>query len=242
MDRRYHRWFSPQMGRDMELLVFGHAGAKVLVFPTREGRFFEYEDLGLVGCLQERIEAGELQLWCVDSAYHETFYNQEAHPAERIRRHQAYEEYLLREVLPRMAQANPHPLTIAHGCSLGAFHAANLAFRHPHLFGRLVALSGRYDLSMSVEAFRDLLDGFYSEDVYFHTPTHFLPNLSCESRLAHLRQMAIVLVVGREDPFLDNNRHLSAILRDKGIAHEYYEWDERAHRACYWRRMIPMYL
>jgi esterase/lipase superfamily enzyme len=32
----------------MELLVFGHAGPKVLVFPTRDGRFYEYENLGLV--------------------------------------------------------------------------------------------------------------------------------------------------------------------------------------------------
>ena len=27
MHRGYHRWFSHSLGRDMELLVFGHAGA-----------------------------------------------------------------------------------------------------------------------------------------------------------------------------------------------------------------------
>jgi esterase/lipase superfamily enzyme len=37
----------------MELLVFGHAGAKVLMFPTREGRFWEYERLGLVASLSK---------------------------------------------------------------------------------------------------------------------------------------------------------------------------------------------
>jgi esterase/lipase superfamily enzyme len=35
MNREYHRWYSHRLGRDMELLIFGHAGAKVLVFPTR---------------------------------------------------------------------------------------------------------------------------------------------------------------------------------------------------------------
>jgi esterase/lipase superfamily enzyme len=35
----------------MELLIFGHAGAKVLVFPTRQGRFFDYENWGLVDAL-----------------------------------------------------------------------------------------------------------------------------------------------------------------------------------------------
>jgi esterase/lipase superfamily enzyme len=29
----------------MELLIFGHAGAKVLCFPTGDGRFCEYENL-----------------------------------------------------------------------------------------------------------------------------------------------------------------------------------------------------
>lgn len=46
----------------MELLVFGHAGAKVLIFPTREGRFFEYEKLGIVESLRHKIDAGQLQL------------------------------------------------------------------------------------------------------------------------------------------------------------------------------------
>ena len=44
MNREYHRWFSPSLGRDMELLIFGHAGARVLVFPSSLGSFFEWED------------------------------------------------------------------------------------------------------------------------------------------------------------------------------------------------------
>ena len=42
MHRSYHQWFSSTLGRPMELLVFGHQGAPVLVFPTSKGRFFEY--------------------------------------------------------------------------------------------------------------------------------------------------------------------------------------------------------
>ena len=47
MNREYHSWCSHRLGRDMEPLIFGHAGAKVLVFLTRDGRFHEYEDLRL---------------------------------------------------------------------------------------------------------------------------------------------------------------------------------------------------
>ena len=242
MNREYHRWFSPRLQRDMELLVYGHAGAKVLVFPTRDGRFHEYEDLRLVDSLADKINAGLLQLWCVDSIAWETFYCFWCHPADRIRRHIQFEEYLLNEVMPLMQQKNAHPCTIAHGNSLGAFHAASIAFRHPNLFQKLVAVSGRYDLTLNIETFHDLFNGHYDENIYFHTPNHFLPNLSCTWRLEHLRRMDIVLVIGGEDPFLGNNHQLSNILNNRGVPHHIHIWDGRAHRGHYWRKMAPLYL
>lgn len=242
MHREYHQWYSHRMGRKMELLVFGHAGAKVLVFPTRDGRFYEYENLRIVKHLAHKINAGHLQLFCIDSVDHDSFYCFWKHPADRMHYHIQYEEYILNEVFPFMQQKNSHPCTISHGCSLGAYHAANIAFRHPYLFQKLSAFSGRYDLTMNVESFSDLFDGYYDENVYFHTPTHFLPNLGCDWRLQHLRQMDIVLVIGKEDPFLGNNHHLSQILQQKGINHQLHEWDDRAHRGYYWRRMAPLYL
>ncbi|WP_218032809.1 esterase family protein [Pararhodospirillum oryzae] len=226
----------------MELLVFGHQGAKVLVFPTRDGSFWEYESLGLVESLASKIEAGHLQLFCLDNLAGETFYCFWRDPAERIRRHVLFEEYVLNEVMPLMGARNPHPCTIAHGCSLGAYHAATLAFRHPHLFRKLVAFSGRYDLTLRVECFDDLLAGYYDDTVYFHTPSHFLPGLTCEDRLNHLRRMDIVLVIGAEDPFLDNNRHLSQILTEKGVPHALHVWDGRAHRGSAWRMMAGLYI
>jgi esterase/lipase superfamily enzyme len=242
MNREYHRWYSHRLGRDMELLVFGHAGAKVLVFPTRDGRFHEYEDLRLVDTLSPKIHAGQLQLWCVDSIDWESLYCFWCHPADRIRRHHAFEEYVLNEVFPLMATKNSHPCTIAHGCSLGAFHALNIAFRHPHLFRKVAAFSGRYDLTLNVDDFRDLFAGYRDEQVYFHTPVQYLANLQCPDRLAALRRMDIILAVGNQDPFVDNNRYLSRLLWDKGVAHSLHEWDGRAHRGSYWRRMAQLYV
>jgi esterase/lipase superfamily enzyme len=226
----------------MELLVFGHAGAKVLVFPTRDGRFYEYESLRMVERLAPKLEAGHLQLYCVDSVDHESLYCFWKHPHERIQRHAQFEEYILHEVLPFMQDKNPNPCTIAHGCSLGAYHAANIAFRHPHLFRKLSAFSGRYDLTISVENFSDLFNGYYDDSVYFHTPSHFMANLECAKHLQHLRAMDITLVIGNEDPFWGNNRHLSSILHSKGISHQFHEWAGRAHCGYFWRRMATQYL
>lgn len=242
MKRDYRRWWSPRLGRDMELLIFGHAGAKVLMFPTRDGRFWEYESLGVVGSLAAKVQAGHLQLWCIEGLAQESFYDRGKHPADRLRRQAALEDYVLHEVMPLMAALNGHDCTIAMGCSLGAFQAASLALRHPWLFRKLVALSGRFDLTMQVECFDDLLDGYYADDVYFHTPSHFLPGLTCAWRLDALRRLDVVLAVGRDDPFLDNNIHLSRLLGEKGVQHALHLWDGRAHRAGAWRKMVSLYV
>ncbi|WP_020598115.1 esterase family protein [Spirosoma panaciterrae] len=242
MNREYHKWFSPNLNRDMELLVFGHAGARVLVFPTRRGRFYEYEELGLVEALADRIENGWLQLFCVDSVDRESVYNRAATPQDRIRRHNQYEQYILNEVLTFSRLKNPQPFMIAHGCSLGAYHALNIAFRHPQWFGKVAAFSGRYNLSEPVAEFRGLFDNYYDEDIYFHSPNHFLPNLQDEALIGHLRRMEIVMTIGADDPFLPSNLSLSETLWAKDIAHDLYLWDGRAHQADDWRKMVQLYL
>lgn len=242
MKREYHRWWSPNLERDMELLVFGHAGAKVLVFPTRYARFYEYENMRMHDQIRHKIAAGHLQLFCVDSIDHESLYNHQVEPYWRIQRHIQYEEYLLNEVYPFMQSCNQNPCTISHGCSLGAYHATNIALRHPHLFDKLCAFSGRFDLTLQIEYFTNLFSGFYNDDIYFHTPSHFLPNLSCPMKLNELKKMDIVLTIGRDDPFLNNNIQLSETLYSKGIDHQLHIWDHRAHSAYYWRRMVRVYL
>lgn len=242
MHREYHKWFSPNLDRDMELLIFGDAGARVLVFPTRRGRFFDYENFGLVDALSGQIDNGWLQLYCVDSVDHESIYNFYAPPAERIRRHAQYEQYILNEVLPLSRLKNPQPFMIAHGCSLGAYHAVNIAFRHPQWFGKVVALSGRYDLSVPVAEFRSLFDDYYDEDIYYNSPNHFLPNLTDETVLAALRRMTITLTIGTDDPFLSSNIALSEILQAKEIPHDLFIWNGRAHQAEDWRQMVQLYL
>ena len=67
MKREYHKWYSKHLERDMELLVFGFSGAKVLFFPPRMGRFFDYEDWGVIASLEHKITNGDLQVFCVDS-------------------------------------------------------------------------------------------------------------------------------------------------------------------------------
>ena len=242
MNRQYHKWFSQCLGREMELLVFGHTGAKVLVFPTRAGRFYDYENWGLVDALHSSIEGGHIRLFCVDGVDSESLYCRSSMPPDRARRHRQYESYILQEVIPFMLSENGVPYLIAHGCSIGAYHAINLALRHPSLFCKVVALSGRYDLTRAVGPFEDLFSGYYDQDIYFITPNHFLPNLNDPCLLDHMRRMEITLAVGEHDPFHESNRVLSRALAEKEIPHRLAIWPGEAHRARYWREMLPHYL
>jgi esterase/lipase superfamily enzyme len=242
VQRQYHKWFSNTLGRDMELLVFGHAGAKVLVFPTREGRFYDYENWGLVDALRHSIEGGHIRLFCVDGVDSQSLYCRSVPPPVRVERRRQYERYILQDVIPFMVSQNGVPFLIVHGCSIGAYHAANLAFRHPSLFCKVVALSGRYDLTRPVGPFEDLFNGHYDHDVYFNTPNHFLPNLNDPGLLEPLRRMDITLAVGEQDPFHESNRALSWALACKGVPHRLAIWPGEAHRARYWREMVSHYL
>ena len=242
MEREYHRWHSPNLGRDMELLVFGRSGARVLAFPARLGRFFDDENWGIVNALRGHLERGWIQLFCLDSVDNDSLYGWWRHPRERIDYHQRYERYVLDEVFNFSGWINPCPYVTSLGCSLGAYHAANIALRHPDRFTKLVALSGRYDLTRGIENFGDLFDGYYDESIYFHTPCHFLPNLHDSPQLDAIRRMEITLAIGEEDPFRESNHSLSDTLWAKGAWNALHVWRGRAHRASDWRRMVSLYV
>jgi len=226
----------------MELLVYGHAGTRVLLFPTRTARFYDYENWNIIESIKHYIEDGCLQIYSLDSIDQESFYCFWAHPQGRIQRHIQYENYILNEVIPLTSIKNPNPFLMSVGCSMGAYHAMNIALKHPHLFGKLVALSGRYDLTLKLGMFDDLFSGYYSNTIYYNVPSHYIPNLPEGDQLQQIRKMKVTIVCGKEDVFLANNREFSETLKSKSIQHDFYEWDGMAHKAKYWRQMLPMYL
>jgi esterase/lipase superfamily enzyme len=226
----------------MELLIFGHSGDRVLVFPTRQGRFFDYENWGLLDAVRDRVQAGHLQLYCVDSYDSESLYAFGIAPRDRILRHRCFEEYILCEVLPLSRSLNPNSRLVAHGCSLGAYHALSIALRHPSLFTRVVGLSGRYDLTRELAWYPDLFSGHYDTNIYFHMPIHFVPNLCDPNILDNLRALDIRLVVGDADFFLESNQQLSRALWEKGVWHAFEVWPGSAHKPAYWREMVARHL
>jgi esterase/lipase superfamily enzyme len=242
MKREYVSWYSKALKKNMEMLVFGHSGASILFFPARMGRFYDYENWRVIEALRPKIEKGYIQVFCVDSYDQQSFYSQSVHPSLKIAHHIQYEQYILNEVLPFIRFENPWSFMIAAGCSLGAYHAVNIALRHPQLFNKVVAMSGRYDLTKKVGYYEDLLDSYWDESVYFNMPLQYIPNLKDPEILQRIKEIEIVLVVGQEDILYESNRLLNELLQEKGIKSTLRVWANEMHRARAWRQMVEIYL
>jgi esterase/lipase superfamily enzyme len=241
MRREYCKWYSPILSKEIELLAFGFSGTPVLFFPTRTARFYDYENWQIIEALKEKINEGFLHVFCLDSLDLESFYS-DKHPAKRMERHLQYESYVIHEVIPFIRSKNNNPNLISAGCSLGGYHAVNLAFKYPQCFSKVVGISARYDLTQHSDKFADLLNGYFDDSVYYNMPSMFIPNLADEQILNQLRKLKVIIAIGKEDPFFPNNIHLEQALRSKSLDPEFYIWNEEAHRPRYWRHMVQLYL
>ena len=236
MRREYHKWFSPALAREMEMLVFGHSGTPALVFPTSCGRFFDFEDNGMVAAIAEKIDEGHVQLFCVDSVDAESWYNRNATPRWRIARHLQYERYLLDETLHFIHQQNGASGLAAIGCSFGGYHAVNLALRHPEIVTTTLSLGGAFDPSI-------FLNGYMGQDAYFHLPLHYLPNLNDPWYLNRFRHNTYTFAIGGSDQCRDDNERLVHLMRGKDIPVRFDVWGDGAdHGWPWWRKMVQAYL
>ena len=235
MHREYHRWHSPSLQRDMELLLFGHAGARVLAFPTSMGRFYDWENRGMLGAVGDRLEIGGLQLFCLDSVDSESWYAYDKHPAERIARHQQYDDYLLNELVPFTQEKNSNPFLIVTGASFGGYHAINFGLKHPEVTGRILSMSGLADV-------KQFAGSYYDETLYFNNPCDYISGEHNPDRLKLLRRLDIILAVGHDDRLFESNQRLSRLLWEKDIGNALRVWDGFAHDWPVWEKMLPLYI
>lgn len=241
MNIEYHKWWSPNLSQDMELKVYGYYGKPVLVFPAQGGKFYEFEDFGMVDACGSLIEDGRIKIFTIDSIDSQSWANSSAHPADRARRHQDYDAYVTDEVIPFIRQhcQDLQVKTLSTGVSMGGYHSANFFFRHPDLFDMLVAMSGLYRLKHFI--------GDYMDDaVYFNTPLAYLPNLDDPWYLDQYRQSKIVICSGQgawEEEMLHDTLEIKRILESKNIPAWIDIWGyDVNHDWPWWRKMLPYFL
>ena len=232
MNREYHKWHSPSLGRDMELLVFGHGGVPVIVFPTSMGRFFDYENRNMISVIGEQYEHGEIQAFCVDSVDAESWYNKSVPPALRVARHVQYDQYLVNELVPFVRARNSSPELAVTGCSFGGYHSVNFALKHPQVVTQCVSMGGAFDI-------HQFLDGYYDDNCYFNCPPDFLPNLNDDA----IYRQKMVLAAGETDICRVENERLAGIMAAKGIPYTLDIWGDGAgHDWPWWLQMVKKFL
>jgi esterase/lipase superfamily enzyme len=233
--REYHKWHSPSLNREMELLTFGHAGARVLIFPTSMGRYFDWENRGMMQVLQQHLDNGWLQVFCVDSVDNESWYNDYVDGHTKAARHLQYQDYIINEVLPFTKSKNDNGFLMAVGASFGAYHAISIAVRFPHLFHRAIGMSGMYDV-------RRWTHGQYDSEIHESNPYEYVRCLDNRDRIVQMQQVDWIIPIGQDDPSFENNRAFSQVLWDKGIWHAFRVWNGNAHDWPYWQDMLLHYI
>jgi len=238
MQREIHKWWSPRLHKDMEVVVYGHYGFALLMFPTAGSDFLEYERFHLIDTVAPLIESGKFKVYSINSINRESWLNDHMHPRDKAVRHQQYNAYVADEVVPFIA-SNSRGLVpiITTGASLGALHGLNALFRRPDLFAGTLAMSGVYDLKTYTK-------GYYDTDVYFNSPIDYVPNMTDEHLLGQLRTKRIILASGQgayESPAAALN--FSQVMKAKGIPHEVDLWGhDMRHDWPTWRAMLPYFM
>lgn len=239
MRRDTTSWFSHNLGMDMPLVAYGHAGHPLLMFPTAAADYLEYERFYLVDAIKDFIEGGLIRAYSINSVNKYSLLNKESHPAWKVEMLSRYDRYITEEVLPLIRNecgADAKPLTT--GASLGALLAANTYFKHSDNFRGVIAMSGSYNIY-------NYLESFYDDNVYFNNPMMYLKNLNDDYHLPRLQKAdSIVIATGQgafEAP--DRSREFSALLHSKGIPHLLDVWGHDVnHDWVWWRKMLPYYL
>lgn len=231
MKEEHKKWHSPTLGKDFDMLVYGHYGTPVIVFPSTMGRYFESKDFKLIDSVAHLINEGKVKIYCPDSVDALSWYNKRVHPGERVKNHMWYDKFIANEIVDAIRSEYGIDKVVVAGASFGAFHAANFAFKHPDMVSHLFCMSGSFDV-------RSFLDGHYDDNVYFNNPVDYLPNDSNPE----LWNLKITLGFGEWDICKDATLRLSSILNDKGMSHWLDERKWAEHDWPLWRMMFPHYL
>lgn len=244
MQTYYTKWYSPALGREMEIKVWGHAGRPVLFIPCQDGRFFDFENYKMTDTWGPWIESGQCMVFSIDTIDKET-YSADYDAYWRIRHHEQWISYIRYEVVPFIHGVTNErngwtgvPGIIPFGCSLGATHAANLYFRFPEVFDGLLALSGIFTSEYG-------FSGYMDEEVYRNSPVDYLANLSPDHPyVQQYNRHKAIIVVGQgawERP--ESTFRLQDICREKGIQVWFDIWGhDSVHDWDWWYKQCAYHI
>lgn len=235
--KQLQTWRSDRMDHDITLARWGHYGTPVLVLATAGGDAEEVERHHLITHLEPLIDAGRIKVYSCDSVAGAAMTRDEGSTEYRMWLFNQFHQAVANEVVPAMYadSGGPGPLIVA-GASIGAFNSLALICRFPQLFHAAIGMSGTYDIYKFIK-------GPFTDDLYFSSPLHFLPDLEGPP-LDLLRQRMVLLASGSgawED--VGESWKVADVLGRKGIPNRVDDWGSAyEHDWPTWWEMLPQYL
>lgn len=248
MNIQYFKHWSNNLQRYMEYKVYGTEGKGVLVFPSQDQRFYEWEDNGMIDVLAPMIDAGKIHLICCDSIDIETWSNgvngahvvyvsdeEKGRYHERIELHERWYNYIIGELIPEINHGEELVVT---GCSMGGYHAGNVFFRRPDLFSTILSLSGLFHADYFFPQYDDEL-------IYFNSPLDFLAGQHDPSILLNqYRSKQIICCCGQgnyESVTSASTHRLQQVLSAAGVDGWFDFWGKDVSHDFYWWRKQAAY-
>lgn len=231
LKEEYFKWFSPNLGMETEMLVFGHSGYPIILFPTSMGRFYQNKDFKLIDTVEWFLDNGLVKIYCPDSIDEQSWYAKQIHPEERIQNHRKYESMIMNELVPRAMQETGFNKVAFAGCSFGAYHATVFGFRFPEVTGYIFNMGGAYNI-------KEHLNGYYSDSVYYFNPPDFVAGLNNPA----IYNMGIVFGTAEHDFCLPDTIAMCDVLSKKGVNHWLDLRYGETHDWPVWRKQFPHYL
>jgi esterase/lipase superfamily enzyme len=227
------------MDREWEVVMYGHFGQVLLMFPTAGADYLEYERFHLIDAISPYIIEGKIKVFSINSINNESWLSDRTSPGHKSFLHKKYNDYVTDEVVPFIISTSSKDTpVITTGASFGALHAANTFFRRPDLFKGTIAMSGTYDL-------KSYTKGYYDDNVYFNSPVDYLSNLEDENILMRLRNNSSIYITCGQGSYEDPqaSRDLSHVLNIKEIPHTLDVWGfDIPHDWPSWKKMLPYYI
>ena len=230
---------SASLGRQMNMMIYGHGGVPFLAFPTQDGMCRQLEDFGVTDRIRGYLEDGRIQLFVVDTVDTETWSDKGGDNAWRAQRQEQYFHYIVDQVVPMMRGYNDQ-LPLVMGMSMGANHTAITFLRRPDLFRGMLALSGVYNTDY-------FFDGYMDPTLYDSSPERFLPNMPGDHPYIGLyNQKDIIFCVGQgawEEEGVHTLRFLQNVFESKGIHAwcDFWGYDVN-HDWPWWFRQLDYFL
>ena len=232
MHIRYYKEYSHHLQRDMEFKVYGHAGLPFIVFPCQDGKFFDFENQGMIDLVADKIEEGKLQLFCVGCVDEETW---------------SAKNGICGEFLPRLHQIHAETDPVSYegkvmltGASMGGYHSVNFYLRFPELFGGCLSLSGLFHAGYFFGQYSDI-------NIYYNSPNDFMRNMPADHPLVEqYRKGRIIICCGQgawEDDAKADARGLKYEFERLGVPAWVDLWGEDVnHDWPWWRIQFPYFM